>query len=336
MVGNMPCRKLCAVGVVIVLFIVLLSITACEGGTNEKDIKLREVSLRLVVNEEKEVKILGADCELSVLDTGIASVDKDGKVKAIKSGKTELRAKAGDKMKSLPIEVYDTIASNDIKEDDPMLGKSKFFTVAEAVEKAPEGGSVFIETGRYGEKLTVDKSISIVADKNVVINSMRLKSGNRLNLTGLTFYNKNYPDAGDATLYAESNAVLTVLNCDFFIDKKNDTKDERIGGYCIYVAANSSFVQIRRCNVSNYYYGIFVEGTDGKIDIQENNITNVTKGIGVDIEKKNTTLPENYSATGSISFNDYNEVEVETEFLFAGAKYDGELDFADYKQGNRS
>ena len=56
-----------------------------------------------------------------------------------------------------------------------------------------------------------------------------------------------------------------------------------------------------------------------------------TKGIGVNIEKKDTTLPENYNATGEISYNDYNSVEVETEFLFAGAKYEGELDFADYE-----
>lgn len=331
MYKNMTYRKFVTVGVLIIIFAVLLSITACEGGTNEKEIKLSEESLRLVVDEEKEIKILGADCKLSVLDSGIASVDESGKIKAIKSGKTELRANAGDKMKSVPIEVYDTIASKDLKDGDPMLGKSKFFTVAEAIEKAPDNGNVFIETGRYGEALSVDKSLSIVADKKVIINSLRLKTNNRLSVTGVTFYNKNYPDAGDATLYVENNASLTAFNCDFFIDKKNDTKDERIGGYCIYVDKNSSFVQIKRCNISNYYYGVFIEGTDGSMDIQENNITNVTKGIGVDIEKKNTSLPENYNATGSISFNDYNEVEVETEFLFAGAKYEGELDFADYK-----
>lgn len=324
-------RILTFAAVFILMIVVAFSLAACEGGTNEKEIQLSEVSLRLVVGEEKEVKSLGADCELYVTDQGIASVDGGGKVKALKSGKCELRAKAGDKMKSVLIEVYDAITSKNIKDDDPLFGKAKFFTIAEAIENVQEGGNVFVETGRYGEALTVDKSLSLSADNNVVVNSLRLKSDKRLNVTGISFYNKTYPDAGDATLYVESGAALSVIDSEFFIDRKNDTKDERIGGYCIYVDKNSSFVQIRRCNISNYYYGVFIEGTDGSLNVQENNLTNVTKGIGVNIEKKDTTLPENYNATGEISYNDYNSVEVETEFLFAGAKYEGELDFADYK-----
>ena len=78
-------RILTFAAVFILMIVVAFSLAACEGGTNEKEIQLSEVSLRLVVGEEKEVKSLGADCELYVTDQGIASVDGGGKVKAGKS-----------------------------------------------------------------------------------------------------------------------------------------------------------------------------------------------------------------------------------------------------------
>lgn len=312
--------------VLIALMCLIALFVLCACKNNEED----EQGGALKLNINESVMIVGESLSL-IAQTGettmqvnwessdeeIAQVSENGLVSAKKTGKCEIKATLGkDNETNCKINVVNAKVSADYTDKEVGFGVTKFSTVQQA---ADAGGVIAVMSGDYPEYVKTDKKIKL---NGVGVVKMRGISGKDVSVENIGFENHEPPLDNEATVRAEES--LSLSKCSFSI-----TDDSLKGGYAVFTGFTCKNVEIIDCTFVNYRYAIYLYRTEAKINIQTNKLSNCEFGIGVNIRPIGDMF-DNYKASGKIADNIFLDCITNTEFLFTGGEYHGDLDFYDH------
>ncbi len=338
-----------------IMCIVVFTFTACndkndndENDKNSPELTLSTSEAVMVVGESFTLEYTatncnGAECEVGfVSDNECVTVDGNGLITAKSAGNAKIMVTVRDTDKSAEcnITVADIIVDAEANEnktrasEKPIMniggtyGKTLFKTVTEALSNAKNGNVILISGGEYDESLSITIGVTIKGLNAPKLKGAEIGEGINATLEGLTFTQNKYPNGTSARVYVKSEASLVMKDCIL----SSNTTDQLEGGYGVFVEKQSGKVEIIKCTLSNFRYGIYICPTDGEIAVSENKLSNMDVGIGLDIRQENSDT--NYPTMGMIDMNEYNEVKSKTQFLHHGDRFDGDFDFKDNELEN--
>ncbi len=360
---NKIARKLLIVAVMVA---VVASLAACNKDTKptqiDEPVKAQGITLtstRLLMTKDAQTTLTytvdpqerKGDVSFETSDEGVAEISSDGVVTAKGTGVATLKVKADDKYAECRVVVGDLIVSKQSEKtaqatdnatedgDDARQTQDKttivgsgnkvYGSLPQGVEHAEAGQTVLIDEGKYDERITLNKNLSLVGINNPSIAGITVTSG-KATLVNLAFSATDYPAEGTASVHIKSGASAEITDCFFNIVKEGEPQ----GGYAVLADKMSGGLKMENNTLSNYRYGIYVCPTDQEITIRQNRLSGISVGIGVDLRQQNTD--RDLPTRGSISGNQYNEVERHTQFLHYAETYDGDLDFEDNEEENAS
>lgn len=285
----------------------------------------------------------GKECEVGfVSDNECVAVDENGSITAESAGiaKITVTLKDSDKSEECLITVADIIVDSKANEtnvrtsETPIMniggkyGETLFKTAKDALLKAQDGNVILIVSGKYNEKITITKSVTIKGKDSPKLMGVEVIEGVNATIEGLTFTQNEYPNGTSARVYIKSEATLIMKKCIL----SSNTTEQLEGGYGVFVEKQSGKIEIIDCTLSNFRYGIYICPTDGEVNISKNKLSNMDVGVGLDIRQENSD--SNYPTMGMIDKNEYNEVKTKTQFLHHGDRFDGAFDFKDNELEN--
>lgn len=209
-------------------------------------------------------------------------------------------------------------------------GSTLFDKVQDAVAAATAGKVIVIDSGTYKQDVNIDKNLTLMGVKNPKLQAITVAAGAKVKLQNLTISLAEYPSAGEAAIHVLTGGDIEVVNCVITTSATGDPE----GGYAVLVDKQSKGVKITDNSMGNFRYGVYVCPTDQSVRIENNKLSNMSVGIGLDVRQENAET--NYPTLGAIRNNEYNEVEKHTQFLHYGENYDGDFDFGDNEIENTS
>lgn len=310
--------------IALMCLISLLVLCSCKNDNEDEQggsLKLNVNEAVVVVGESLSLVVQTGETTMQIKwessDEEIAHVSQNGLVIAKKTGKCEIKVTLGkDNETNCKISVVNAKVSTDYTDKEEGFGITKFSTVQQAADM---GGVIAIMSGEYSEYVKADKKIKLIGVGEV---KMRGVSGKDVSAENVGFENHEPPLDNEATVTAEESLSLT--KCSFSV-----TDDSLKGGYAIFTGFTCKSVEIIDCTLVNYRYAIYLYRTEAKINIQTNKLSNCEFGIGVNIRPVGDMF-DNYKASGKIAGNIFLDCITNTEFLFTGGEYHGDLDFYDH------
>lgn len=247
-------------------------------------------------------------------DEGVATVDDNGNVTAVESGKATVTVCAEGLPYRASLEL--TVADEIVDGEDGKQG------LQEAVDRVKNNGSVLV-TGGYHGCVTVGKRLTLTGAGKAAVSGVELLDDAQLFMQSISVY-AAADSGGEACVKVGKNASLTAVGCDFFYD---DPTGETSAQHAVAAPSDAYSLYCRACSFDGYDVCLDIGATDGELYVVNSDFSNAETAVLVDL--RGGTGEEDKAATGRIADNVYVGCKTCVKLLFNALSYTGGLEIPD-------